>query len=50
MNNQAGKGDSPRPVNKKTYNSNYEEIAWKNKESGSLKSQTAKKTTYIYKN
>lgn len=27
-NNQAGKGDKPRPVNKKQYNDNYDCINW----------------------
>lgn len=26
--NQAGKGDKPRPVNKETYNANYDSINW----------------------
>lgn len=30
-NNSAGKGDSPRPVNKKIYNSNYDKINWGDK-------------------
>ena len=28
---QNGKGDKPRPVDKKKYNKNWEEIDWKNK-------------------
>lgn len=27
--NNAGKGDSPRPVNKKLYDSNFSKINWK---------------------
>lgn len=27
-NNNAGKGDKPRPVNKKVYNSNFDNINW----------------------
>lgn len=27
-NNHAGKGDKPRPVNKKQYNDNYDSIDW----------------------
>jgi hypothetical protein len=30
-NNSAGKGDRPRPVNKKIYNSNYDSINWGDK-------------------
>ena len=29
-----GKGDKPRPVNKKTYNTNYDAIRWRSKASG----------------
>ena len=29
----AGKGDKPRPVNKKNFNKNYEEINWKKNDS-----------------
>lgn len=28
-NKSAGKGDSPRPVDKKTYDENYSKINWK---------------------
>lgn len=28
-NNQAGKGDKYRPVNKEQYNTNYDSIKWK---------------------
>ena len=27
-NNQAGKGDKPRPVKKSTYDKNFDEIKW----------------------
>ena len=30
-NHQNGKGDKPRPVNKKVYNSNFDDINWSNK-------------------
>lgn len=47
-NNQAGKGDKPRPTDKKTYNANYDEITWKEQQA-SLQSTTKKgKTTYKY--
>ena len=36
--NGAGKGDKPRPVNKKVYNSNYDNINW-----GSKKDKKEKK-------
>lgn len=29
--NQAGKGDKPRPVNKQTYNENFDLIDWSKK-------------------
>ena len=29
MSNQAGKGDKPRPVDKKTFDQNFEQIVWK---------------------
>ena len=45
--NQAGKGDKPRPVDKKQYDSNFDKIEWKadsKKESFNKKG----KTTYKY--
>ena len=36
-NAQSGKGDKPRPVDKKKYNKNWEEIDWKKKPSQSSK-------------
>lgn len=46
-NNQAGKGDNPRPVKKGVFDKNFENIEW-NK--GSTKQGTTKKgkTTYKY--
>jgi hypothetical protein len=32
----AGKGDKPRPVDKKTYNNNFDQIVW-NKDNNKLK-------------
>lgn len=32
----AGKGDKPRPVDKKTYNNNFDQIIW-NKDNNKLK-------------
>lgn len=46
-NNQAGKGDKPRPINKKQFDENFDDIEWKK---GSTKQETKKrgKTTYKY--
>lgn len=46
-NNQAGKGDKPRPVKKRVFDKNFDTIEW-NK--GSTKQGTTKKgkTTYKY--
>ena len=48
--NQAGKGDKPRPVNKKIYNANYDAIF--DKSSRTIKATKVKvkngKTTYKY--
>jgi hypothetical protein len=38
-NNAAGKGDKPRPVNKKVYNSNFDKINWGEKKDKKDKSQ-----------
>lgn len=47
-NNQAGKGDKPRPVNKQQYNNNFEQIVW-NKDKERPTGVTKKgKTTYKY--
>jgi len=46
--NQAGKGDKPRPVVKKQFDSNFDDIAWKesqNKKQGVTKKG---KTTFKY--
>jgi hypothetical protein len=51
MNNQAGKGDKPRPVNKKVYNENFDTIFTKKTASNSTevkKSAKLGKTTYKY--
>ncbi len=46
-NNQAGKGDKPRPVKKKVYDINYEDIVWK--QNANPNSVTKKgRTTYKY--
>ena len=46
--NQAGKGDKPRPVNKKTYNENFDEIAGRGKTTGKLIRTVKGKSTYSY--
>lgn len=45
--NQAGKGDKPRPVDKKQYNTNFENIKWKSEEPKESKTRKGK-TTYKY--
>lgn len=41
MSEGAGKGDTPRPVNKKVYDKNFESIKWpsKNKKEKEVKSK-----------
>lgn len=47
-NNQAGKGDKPRPVNKSQFDQNFDTIEWSVK-TESKKGTTKKgKTTYKY--
>jgi len=48
--NQAGKGDKPRPMDKKQYNSNFDKISFKSKKETIAKQVKIKngKTTYIY--
>lgn len=46
----SGKGDKPRPVKKKVYDSNYEEIGWNNKEpNNDIRNYIVKKGKRIYK-
>jgi hypothetical protein len=47
-NNQAGKGDKPRPVDKKQFNNNFDQISWNSKNSAEQK-KVKNKTVYIYK-
>jgi hypothetical protein len=47
MNNQAGKGDKPRPVDKKEFDSNFDKIKW-TKTSPKEQSTKKGKTTYKY--
>jgi hypothetical protein len=47
----AGKGDKPRPVNKKTYNENFDQIIWNrnnNQKNNTEIKQSFKKITLKY--
>lgn len=45
----AGKGDKPRPVDKKTFDQNFDQIQWENKKSKAVDVKIKKgKTTYRY--
>jgi hypothetical protein len=47
----AGKGDKPRPVNKKEYNKNFDNISWERNNSKVLEVKTKKgKQIIVYKN
>jgi hypothetical protein len=50
MNNQAGKGDKPRPINKNVFDENYSQIKWQsnNKKLEQLQ-VTTKRNKTIYK-
>jgi hypothetical protein len=48
MNNQAGKGDKPRPVDKKAFNNNFDKIAWKHSEVPKEAIKKKNKTSYKY--
>jgi hypothetical protein len=43
-NNQAGKGDKPRPTDKKSFDANYDQIVWKSSEEKETASKKGKKT------
>lgn len=46
----AGKGDKPRPVDKKIYDKNFEKISWNKNNNLVLESKTKKgKTITVYK-
>ena len=47
-NNQAGKGDKPRPVIKKEFDKNFDKISWSKKSSAEAK-KVKNKTKYTYK-
>lgn len=46
--NQAGKGDKPRPVNKKKFNDNFDEIVWSSSTAPKEVKKSKGKTTYKY--
>jgi len=46
-NNQAGKGDKPRPTDKKEFDKNFDNIEW-NKEFTKQGTTKKSKTTYKY--
>ena len=46
--NQAGKGDKPRPVNKETYDKNFDEIEGRGNLTGVPVKTSKGKTTYKY--
>lgn len=46
----AGKGDKPRAINKKTFDTNFDKINWNKKNISSTEKKTVKnKTIYKYK-
>lgn len=45
----AGKGDKPRPVIKKTYDTNYDKIVWRSKGTTQPPVKKGGKQTIIYK-
>ena len=47
--NQAGKGDKPRPVNKKQFNSNFDKISFEHKKETTAK-QVKTKVNQFFSN
>lgn len=45
----AGKGDKPRPTDKKVYDMNYDNIAWKSKDVNQAITKKKGKSTFVYK-
>lgn len=45
----AGKGDKPRPINKKEFDNNFDKIEWSDRKKLELKTQRKGKKTYVYK-
>ena len=48
MSNQAGKGSKPRPVDKKAFNDNFDDIVWKKMTVVASTTVKKGKTTYKY--
>lgn len=48
MNNQAGKGDKPRPVDKKSFNNNFDQIDWKQRKTSKEAVKKKNKISYKY--
>ena len=46
----AGKGDKPRPVDKKVYNSNFENIKWNNTKKYLTPVKSKGVIKFVYKN
>ncbi len=46
--NQAGKGDKARPVNKKQFNDNFDEIVWSSNNAPKETKKSKGKITYKY--
>lgn len=44
----AGKGDKPRPVNKKTFDNNFDKISWKSSQKPKEGVTKKGKTTFKY--
>jgi hypothetical protein len=47
--NQAGKGDTYRPVDKKKYDENFDGIIWKIEKENNEKIKKSGKITFLYK-
>jgi len=45
----AGKGDKPRPVRKKIFDTNYDDINWATKQNLEVRNYSVKKGKKIYK-
>jgi hypothetical protein len=45
----AGKGDKPRPIDKKTYDTNYDKIVWKNEKNDATHVRKKGKIVIVYK-
>lgn len=45
----AGKGDKPRPVDKKTYDTNYDKIVWVHEKKDNIQIRKKGKTVTVYR-